>query len=74
MQIFSKKFFINLLLLTSLFSLSACDKSGTQNYFSFYKTFINPDYIELEIEDYSSDIKVSNEKIDLESVPESVLE
>tara|TARA_B100001093_G_C26532319_1_gene886510 strand:- start:523 stop:747 length:225 start_codon:yes stop_codon:yes gene_type:complete len=74
MQIFSKKFFINLLLLTSLFSLSACEKSGTQNTFSFYKTFINPDYIELGIEDYSSDLKASDEKIDLESVPESVLE
>ena len=74
MQIFSKIFFISLLLLTSLFSLSACEKSGTKNSFSFYKTFINPDYIELEIEDYSSDLKVSDEKIDLESVPESTLE
>jgi hypothetical protein len=42
--------------------------------FSFYKTFVNPDYVEVEFEDYSEDIAISDEKVDLESVPEGGLE
>lgn len=42
--------------------------------FSFYKTFVNPDYVEVELDDYSENISISDEKVDLESVPDGELE
>jgi hypothetical protein len=42
--------------------------------FSFYETFINPDYNDVNLDDYSEEIKINDERVDLESVPESELE
>ena len=74
MRIFSKIFFTNLFLLVFLLLASACVNSSSGSSFSFYKTFINPDYNEVNLDDYSDDIKVSDKKVDLESVPEIELE
>ena len=74
MRIFSKIFITNLFLLVSLLLTSACGNSKSGSSFSFYKTFINPDYNEVNLDEYSDDIKINNEKVDLESVPESELE
>ena len=74
MRIFSKIFITNLFLLVSLLLTSACSNSTSSSSFSFYKTFINPEYNEVNLDDYPEDIKISDEKIDLESVPESELE
>ena len=73
MRIFSKIFAANLFLLVFLLLTSACGNSTSDSSFSFYKTFINPDYNEVNLDDYSEDIKISDEKVDLESVPESEL-
>ena len=74
MLIFYKKIFISSFLFALISLTSACTKMNNGEPFSFYKTFINPDYVEVEFEDYSEDISISNEKVDLESVPESGLE
>ena len=74
MRIFSKIFVANLFLLVNLLLTSACGNSTSDNSFSFYKTFINPDYNEINLDDYSENIKISDENVDLESVPESELE
>tara|TARA_Y100000748_G_C15285322_1_gene406198 strand:+ start:71 stop:295 length:225 start_codon:yes stop_codon:yes gene_type:complete len=74
MRIFSKIFITNLFLLVSLLLTSACGNSNSSSSFSFYKTFINPDYNEVNLDDYSEEIKINDEKVDLESVPESELE
>jgi ABC-type glycerol-3-phosphate transport system substrate-binding protein len=74
MRIFSKIFITNLFLLVSLLLTSACGNSTSGSSFSFYKTFINPDYNEVNLDEYSDEIKINNEKVDLESVPESDLE
>ena len=74
MPIFSKIFITNLFLLVSLLLTSACGNSTSGSSFSFYKTFVNPDYNEVNLDDYSEDIKINDEKVDLESVPESKLE
>ena len=74
MRIFSKIFITNLFLLVSLLLTSACGNSTSDSSFSFYKTFINPDYNEVNLDEYSDEIKINNEKVDLESVPESDLE
>ena len=73
MPIFSKIFITNLFLLVSLLLTSACGNSTSGSSFSFYKTFVNPDYNEVNLDDYSEDIKINDEKVDLESVPESEL-
>ena len=74
MPIFSKKRPISLSLFALLFIIGACAKTNDGEPFSFYKTFVNPDYVEVEFEDYSEDISISDEKVDLESVPEGGLE
>ena len=74
MPIFSKKRSIKLFLLALILSTSACAKINEGELFSFYKTFINPDYVEAEFEDFSLDTDSNNEKVDLESVPEGKLE
>ena len=74
MRIFSKIFITNLFLLVSLLLTSACGNSKSGSSFSFYKTFINPDYSEVNLDDYYEEIKTNDEKVDLESVPESELE
>ena len=74
MLIFYKKIFLNSFLFALIFFTSACTKMNNGEPFSFYKTFINPDYVEVEFEDYSEDISISDEKVDLESVPEGGLE
>ena len=74
MPIFSKKIFISSFLFALIFLTSACTKMNNGEPFSFYKTFVNPDYVEVEFEDYSEDISISDEKVDLESVPEGGLE
>ena len=74
MRIFSKIFITNLFLLVSLLLTSACGNSTSGSSFSFYETFINPDYNEVNLDDYSEEIKINDEKVDLESVPESELE
>ena len=74
MPIFSKKRSIKLFLLALILSTSACAKINEGEPFSFYKTFINPDYIEAEFDDFSLDNKSNDESVDLESVPESELE
>ena len=74
MQIFSKKLFISLSLLFSLFFTSSCGNIDKDKSFSFYKTFINPNYSEVEIGDYLENIEFDDEKLDLESVPESEIE
>ena len=74
MRIFSKIFAANLFLLVFLLLTSACGNSTSDSSFSFYKTFINPDYNEINLDDYSENIKISDENVDLESVPESELE
>ena len=74
MRIFSKIFITNLFLLVSLLLTSACGNSKSGSSFSFYKTFINPDYNEVNLDDYYEEIKTNDEKVDLESVPESELE
>ena len=74
MPIFSKKRSIKLFLLALILSTSACAKINEGEPFSFYKTFINPDYVEVEFEDFSLDTDSNNEKVDLESVPEGKLE
>jgi len=74
MPIFSKKRSIKLFLLALILSTSACAKINEGEPFSFYKTFINPDYVEVEFEDFSIDTKASDGNLDLESVPEGGLE
>ena len=74
MPIFYKKIFINSFLFALICLTSACTKMNNGEPFSFYKTFVNPDYVEVEFEDYSEDISISDEKVDLESVPEGGLE
>ena len=74
MQIFYKKIFISSFLFVLIFLTSACTKMNNSEPFSFYKTFVNPDYVEVKFEDYSEDISISDEKVDLESVPEGGLE
>ena len=74
MPIFSKKKSIILFLFAFIFLISACAKINDGEPFSFYKTFINPDYVEAEFEDFSLDTDSNNEKVDLESVPEGKLE
>jgi len=74
MPIFYKKIFISSFLFSLIFLTSACTKMNNGEPFSFYKSFVNPDYIEVEFDDYSEDIAISDEKVDLESVPEGGLE
>jgi len=74
MPIFSKKKSIILFLFAFIFLISACAKINDGKPVSFYKTFINPDYVEAEFEDFSLDTDSNNEKVDLESVPEGKLE
>ena len=74
MPIFFKKRPISLSLFALIFIISACAKINDGEPFSFYKTFINPDYIEAEFDDFSLDTKSNDESVDLESVPESGLE
>ena len=74
MPIFYKKKLISSSLFVLIFLTSACTKMNNDEPFSFYKTFVNPDYVEVEFEDYSEDISISDEKVDLESVSESELE
>ena len=74
MPIFYKKKFISSFLFVLIFLTSACTKMNNGEPFSFYKTFVNPDYVEVEFDDYSEDIAISDEKVDLESVPEGGLE
>lgn len=74
MPIFSKKRPISLSLFALLFIIGACAKTNDGEPFSFYKTFINPDYVEVEFEDFSIDTKASDGNLDLESVPEGGLE
>lgn len=74
MPIFSKKRPISLSLFALLFIIGACAKTNYGEPFSFYKTFINPDYIEAEFDDFLLDNKSNDESVDLESVPESELE
>lgn len=74
MPIFSKKRPISLSLFALLFTIGACAKTNDGEPFSFYKTFINPDYIEAEFDDFPLDNKSNDESVDLESVPESELE
>ncbi len=74
MPIFSKKRPISLSLFALLFIIGACAKTNDGKPFSFYKTFINPDYIEAEFDDFPLDNKSNDESVDLESVPESELE
>ena len=74
MLIFYKKIFISSFLFVLIFLTSACTKMNNSEPFSFYKTFVNPDYVEVKFEDYSEDISISDEKVDLESVPEGGLE
>ena len=69
MPIFSKKKSIILFLFAFILSTSACAKINEGEPFSFYKTFINPDYVEVEFEDFSIDTKASDGNLDLESVP-----
>lgn len=57
-----------------MFIIGACAKTNDGEPFSFYKTFINPDYIEAEFDDFPLDNKSNDESVDLESVPESELE
>ena len=72
MLIFSKKRSKGLFLFVLVLLLSACSKMKDGEPFSFFKTFINPDYVEAKFEDF--DLDASNEKVDLESVPEGKLE
>jgi hypothetical protein len=72
MPIFSKKRPISLSLFALMLIISAKTNDGEP--FSFYKTFINPDYIEAEFDDFPLDNKSNDESVDLESVPESELE
>ena len=74
MLIFSKKKSINLFLFAFILLTSACAKINDTEPFSFYKNFVNPDYVEVEFEDFSLDTGTHDEKIDLESVPEGGLE
>ena len=74
MPIFSKKRSIGLFLFALVLLTSACSKLNDGEQFSFYKTFINPDYVEAEFEDFSLDSDTKDEKADLESVPEGGLE
>tara|TARA_Y100000385_G_C12560848_1_gene412063 strand:- start:23 stop:247 length:225 start_codon:yes stop_codon:yes gene_type:complete len=74
MPIFYKKKFISSFLFVLIFLTSACTKMNNDEPFSFYKTFVNPDYVEVELEDYSENISISDEKVDLESVPDGELE
>ena len=74
MPTFYKKIFISSFLFALIFLTSACTKMNNSEPFSFYKTFVNPDYVEVKFEDYSEDISISDEKVDLESVPEGGLE
>ena len=74
MPIFSKKKSIILFLFAFIFLISGCAKINDGKPFSFYKTFINPDYVEVEFEDFSIDTKASDGNLDLESVPEGGLE
>jgi hypothetical protein len=74
MPIFYKKIFISSFLFALIFLISACTKMNNDEPFSFYKTFVNPDYVEVELEDYSENISISDEKVDLESVPDGELE
>ena len=74
MPIFSKKRPISLSLFALMFIISACAKTNDAEPFSFYKTFINPDYIEAVFDDFPLDNKSNDESVDLESVPESELE
>ncbi len=74
MPIFFKKKSINLFLFALIFLTSACAKINDDVSFSFYKTFINPDYVEPQFEDFSLDTKFSDEILNLESVPEGELE
>ena len=74
MPIFYKKIFISSFLFALIFLTSACTNMNNGEPFSFYKTFVNPDYVEVEFDDYSEDIAISDEKVDLESVPDGELE
>ena len=74
MPIFSKKRPISLSLFALMFIIGACAKTNDGEPFSFYKTFINPDYIEAVFDDFPLDNKSNDESVDLESVPESELE
>ena len=74
MLIFSKKKSISLFLFVIVFFISACAKINNSKTFSFYETFINPDYVEVEFKDFPLDINIYDEKADLESVPEGGLE
>jgi len=74
MPIFSKKKSIGLFLFALVLLTSACSNLNDGEQFSFYKTFINPDYVEAEFEDFSLDSDTKDEKVDLESVPEGGLE
>ena len=74
MPIFSKKRSIGLFLFALVLLTSACSNLNDGEQFSFYKTFINPDYVEAEFEDFSIDTKASDVNLDLESVPEGGLE
>ena len=74
MPIFSKKRPISLSLFALMFIIGACAKTNDGEPFSFYKIFINLDYIEAEFDDFSLDNKSNDESVDLESVPESELE
>ena len=74
MPIFYKKIFVSSFLFALIFLTSACTKMNNGEPFSFYKTFVNPDYVEVELEDYSENISISDEKVDLESVPDGELE
>ena len=74
MPIFSKKRPISLSLFALMFIIGACAKTNDGEPFSFYITFINPDYIEAEFDDFPLDNKSNDESVDLESVPESELE
>ena len=74
MPIFSKKRPISLSLFALMFIIGACAKTNDGEPFSFYKTFINPDYIEAKFDDFPLDNKSNDESVDLESVPESELE
>ena len=74
MPIFYKKIFVSSFLFALIFLTSACTKMNNGEPFSFYKTFVNPDYVEVEFDGYSEDIAISDEKVDLESVPDGELE
>ncbi|MGY9025148.1 MAG: hypothetical protein ACKVKE_01260 [Candidatus Pelagibacterales bacterium] len=72
MRIFFKKNIRIASFLSLLLTISSCSKLNDGEPFSFYKTFVNPDYEEAKFDDYVDEIKITNEKVDLESVPDEV--